>query len=88
MTQKSLKVTTCVDLQLNHAQIDPKSIGMDDNEYNDILLSQLSYGIYEVVNITPAAKRFYKAIMQSTKKRKHNVVRSELCWETMQKNQQ
>ena len=37
-TQSSPKATTLIDLQLNHAQINPNSVDMDDDEYDDIPL--------------------------------------------------
>ena len=56
------KTTTWKDLQLKHANVDQKSVGMDDVDFDNLPLSQLSHGMHTVVNETKTAAEIKKAV--------------------------
>ena len=58
--QMNPKTTTWKDLQLKHANIDPKTIGMDNVNYDDLPLSQLSHGMHKVVKETKTSTEIKK----------------------------
>ena len=68
--QSRPKTTTWKDLKLKDASADQKSIGMDDVDFDNIPLSQLSHGMHTVVNETRAAAEIKKAVSEVGKKRK------------------
>ena len=68
--QSCPKTTTWKDLQLKDTSVDQKSIGMDDVDFDNIPLSQLSHGMHTVVNETRAAAEIKKAVSEVGKKRK------------------
>ena len=65
--QKNPKTTTWKDLQLKRANVDHKSVGMDDVDFDNLPLSQLSHGMHAVVNETKTAAEIKKAISEVDK---------------------
>ena len=62
--------TTWVDLELHLAGINPASIGMDNVDYDNIPLSQLSTGMNHLVGETSTAKKIKDGLKAVTAKRK------------------
>ena len=56
--------TTWKDLQLKNANVDQKSVGMDDVDFDNLPLSQLSHGMHSVVNETKTAAEIKKAVSE------------------------
>ena len=59
--QKNPKTTTWKDLQLKRANVDHKSVGMDDVDFDNLPLSQLSHGMHAVVKETKTAAEIKKS---------------------------
>lgn len=62
--------TMWVDLKLQIAGINPASIGMDNVDYDNIPLSQLSTGMNQLVEATSTAKKLKDGVKAVTAKRK------------------
>ena len=58
--QRNPKTTTWKDLQLKHARVDQKTIGMDDVNFDNLPLSQLSHGMHKDVNETKTSVEIKK----------------------------
>ena len=58
--QRNPKTTTWKDLQLKHASVDQKTIGMDNVNFDNLPLSQLSHGMYKVANESKTAAEIKK----------------------------
>ena len=59
--QRNPKTTTWKDLQLKHTRVDQKTIGMDDVNFDNLPLSQLSHGMHKVVKETKTAAEIKKS---------------------------
>ena len=66
------KSTAWVDLEMHHSNMDPTAIGMEDIDYNDLPLSQLSTGMKEILRESKSAKKLRMA---------------RLVWQDRNKNQ-
>lgn len=66
--QSKGKATTWIDLQLHREGVDPKSIGYDDVDFDDIPSSQLSHGMHQIASITAAAQSLHEGLNASQKR--------------------
>ena len=71
--QRSPKMTTWKDLQLKHASVDQKTIGMDDVDFDNLPLYQLSHGMHKVVNETKTAAEIKKNSFRGGKDEKEYI---------------